>query len=110
MFLLEFMGGLGGPAASIPDPLPPEVERHARLLMGERVPYDAEIPVAAVARAPFPKLVVSGGHNSTQERVCDATAAAVDGERACLPGAGHLVARAPGCNELLEALWNRVPN
>jgi pimeloyl-ACP methyl ester carboxylesterase len=104
-FLIDFMGGIGGASASVPEPLPPVVEQHARLFMRERVPFEAEIPVAALAAAPFPKLVISGGHEGGQEKVSDACAAAIGAQRAVLAGAGHLVPRAPGCNEMLEELW-----
>jgi pimeloyl-ACP methyl ester carboxylesterase len=104
-FLVGFLAMIGSPAAEPPDPLPPELAQHTRLLMGERPPFDADLPTAALASAEFPKLVVSGGHDPTQERICDATAAAIGAERAQLFGAGHLVPRADGCNELLEQLW-----
>ena len=43
-----------------PSPLPPELEQGARTLIVERGPWEAEIPLDALAAAPFPKLVVSG--------------------------------------------------
>ena len=106
-FLVGFLAMIGSPAAQPPDPLPPDLAQHTRLLMGERPPFDADIPTATLACAEFPKLVVSGGHDPTQERICDATAVAIGADRAVLPGAGHLVPRAEGCNELLEQLWTR---
>jgi hypothetical protein len=70
------------------------------------VPYEADIPTAALAAAPFPKLVISGDHDSLQDKICDATAEAIDGTREVLGGAGHLIPRAPGCNEMLERVWS----
>ena len=106
-FLVGFLAMIGAPPAELPDPLPADLAQHTRVLMGERPPFDADVPTTALATAPFPKLVVSGGHDPNQERICDATAAAIGAERSVLAGAGHLVPRAPGCNELLEQLWMR---
>jgi hypothetical protein len=46
--------------------------------------------------------VASGGHAAGIERICDALATALDGERVVVPGAGHFVAAAPGFAEKLE--------
>lgn len=109
-FLVDFMGALGGAGAAVPDPLPEEMEQHARLLLVERVPYDAQIPVAAIASMSCPKLVVSGDHDPSQERVCDVTAKAIGAKREHLGGAGHMIPRALGCNELLEQFWQGLPD
>jgi pimeloyl-ACP methyl ester carboxylesterase len=89
---------------TLPDPLPPELDRGARLLMVERPPWEAEIPLAALAAAPFPTLVVSGGHGRAFDAVCDVLERSLGAERAVIPGAGHGVPRvgAP-FNERLEA-------
>lgn len=89
----------------VPDPLPDEMRRHAQLLLVERVPYEAQVPVATIASMSCPKLVVSGDHDSSQERVCDVTAHAIGARREHLAGAGHMIPRAPGCNELLAQFW-----
>ena len=87
------------------DPLTPELEQGARLLRVERRPWEAEIPLDALAAAPFPKLVVSGGHDPAFDAVCDVLERRLGAERAVIPGAGHRVQRtgAP-FNERLEAL------
>lgn len=107
-FLVDFMGALGAAGAAVPDPLPDEMLQHARLLLVERVPYEAGIPVATIASISCPKLVVSGGHDPSQERVCDETARAIAADREQLSGAGHMIPRAAGCNELLEQFWSRA--
>jgi pimeloyl-ACP methyl ester carboxylesterase len=59
----------GVPAEPL-DPLPQELQRGVDLLLrGERLPAEAEIPLDVLARAPFPKLVVSGGEHPVFERV-----------------------------------------
>lgn len=107
-FLVDFMSALGAVDAVVPDPLPDEMRQHAQILLVERVPYEARIPVATIASMTCPKLVVSGGHDPSQERVCDMTAEAIGAERDQLSGAGHMIPRAAGCNELLEQLWSRA--
>ena len=54
-----------------PTPLPPELDQGARALAVERGPWEAEIPLAALAAAPFPKLVVSGAHHPAFDAICD---------------------------------------
>ncbi len=61
--------------------------------MIERSPAEAEIPLDELARASFPKLVVSGGHSEAFEALCDVLAERLGAERAVLPGAGHSVQR-----------------
>ena len=43
-----------------PSPLPPELERGVRALIAERGPWEAEIPLDALAALDLPTLVVSG--------------------------------------------------
>ena len=87
-FLRGFLERVGSPAA-LPSPLPPPIDQNARLLMAERDPAEARIPLAVLRRAPFPKLVVSGAHSPVFDRICDALQAGLWAERAVIPGAGH---------------------
>jgi pimeloyl-ACP methyl ester carboxylesterase len=103
----EFLRGflrLAGSSAQLPSPLPPPLLQSARVLMGQRSPGEAVIPLDQLRRAPFPKLVVSGAHNSAFDRICDALQKGLDAERAVIRGAGHSVPRtgAP-FNDRLEA-------
>jgi pimeloyl-ACP methyl ester carboxylesterase len=61
--------------------------------MVERYPWTAEIPLEALARTRFPKLVVSGAHHPAFEAVCDVLERSMGAQRAVLPGAGHAVQR-----------------
>jgi pimeloyl-ACP methyl ester carboxylesterase len=102
----EYLRGflvLVGSAMTLPDLLPPALEQGARAAMAERPPWEAEIPLAALAAAPFPRLVISGGHNGAFDAVCDVLEARLEAERAVLPGAGHSLPRAPGYGERLAA-------
>jgi pimeloyl-ACP methyl ester carboxylesterase len=101
-FLRAFLAGVGLPAP--PGRFSPALLQGARTLLVERHPWEAEIPLDALAKAPFPTLVVSGGHSEPFEIVCDVLAEGLGAERAELPGAGHSVQRlGEPFNELLAA-------
>jgi pimeloyl-ACP methyl ester carboxylesterase len=89
-------------------PLPPDVEQGARTLMVERGPWEADIPLDALASAPFPKLVVSGAHHPAFDGICDRLEERLEAERVVLPGYGHSLARHPGFNAVLAAFVERA--
>lgn len=91
-----------------PSPLPPDLEQGARTLVVERGPWEAEIPLAVLARAPFPKLVVSGGHHAAFDAICDALAEGLGAELRVLPGYGHAAQRHPGFNDVLADFLERA--
>jgi len=105
---LEFFLPLVGSEIPLPDPLPPELEAGARAALSERSPHEAEIPFEALTAAPFPKLVVSGGHHAAFDAVCDVLEERLGTQRAVLPGAGHSIPRAPGFNDLLVDFLRRA--
>jgi len=106
-FLRSFLALVG---SSIPaGNFTPELLQGARTLMVERSPAEAVIPFDVLASAPFPKLVVSGGHSAAFEAVCDVLEERLGAERAVLPGAGHSVQRlGPPFNELLARFVERA--
>ena len=87
-FLRAFLASVGIPA---PSTLSPALLQGARTLLVERYPWTADIPLDELAAAPFPKLVVSGGHSVVFDAVCDVLERRLDAERAVLAGAGHAV-------------------
>jgi pimeloyl-ACP methyl ester carboxylesterase len=89
-FVLFFRSGVGS-AHETPRELPEWLERGAHHVMQERPPWEAEIPLATLPAAPFPKLVISGGHSRVFEAVCDALADGIDAERATIPGRSHTI-------------------
>ena len=101
-FLRTFVERIGSGPYSAPSPLTPEIERSVRALMAERGPWEAEIPFAELAAAPFPKLVMSGAHSEAFDAVCDVLEQRLGAERTVLGGAAHSLPRAPGFNERLE--------
>ncbi|WP_199546844.1 alpha/beta fold hydrolase [Streptomyces sp. N35] len=88
-------------------PLPEGVVAGVRRARGARLPGEARPRLDALREAGVPVLVVSGDHAAAHERICDALAAALGGERGVHPGAGHFVARAPGFAEHLAAFLHR---
>jgi pimeloyl-ACP methyl ester carboxylesterase len=87
----------------------PELLQGARTLMVERSPAEATFAFDDLARAPFPKLVVSGAHSPAFDAVCDVLEERLGAERAVLPGAGHSVQRlGKPFNELLASFVVRA--
>jgi pimeloyl-ACP methyl ester carboxylesterase len=106
-FLRRFLAAVGS-AFDPPSPLPPELEQGARALAVERGPWEAEIPLDALADAPFPVLVVSGAHHPAFDAVCDVLERELSAERAVLPGFGHAVQRNPRFNDVLADFVERA--
>ena len=109
-WLPAFLGAVGTDAGTLPEetmaaalPLVPVVRRG-------RPVWEAELPLAALASAPFPKLVVSGGHSAAFEAICDDLAARISATRMVIEGAGHEIqfTGAP-LNEALLRLWRTAP-
>jgi pimeloyl-ACP methyl ester carboxylesterase len=86
-FLRSFLRLVGAPDP--PGRATTALLQGARTLMVERLPWEAEIPLDALAAAPFPTLVVSGAHSAAFDAVCDLLVERLGGLRAVLPGAGH---------------------
>ena len=107
VFLEEFLRTVGS-SVPMPEELPPPLQRGAELLLVERAPHEARIPLTALRHAGFPVLVVSGGHSPVFDAVCDVLERELGAERAVLPGAGHAAQRAPGFNEVLEDFLARA--
>jgi pimeloyl-ACP methyl ester carboxylesterase len=78
-------------ARDTPDQLPDWLERGAHLVMAERPPWEAEVPLDTLADAAFPTLVISGNHSPAFEVVCDVIAERLGAERAHIPGQGHTI-------------------
>jgi pimeloyl-ACP methyl ester carboxylesterase len=91
-FLRGFLERVGSTAV-LPSPLLPPLDQNAHLLMNERDPAEARIPLSVLRRANFPKLVVSGAHSPVFDRICDALQSGLWAERAVIAGAGHSVQR-----------------
>jgi pimeloyl-ACP methyl ester carboxylesterase len=108
VFLSEFSSRVIGRRLPREQQLPPDLEQGVRTLMVERSPAEADPPLDELARAPFPKLVVSGAHSPAFDAVCDVLERQLGAERAVLPGAAHNAQRAPGFNERLVAFLDAL--
>jgi pimeloyl-ACP methyl ester carboxylesterase len=101
-FLEAFRGGVGS-LRPTPPQLTGRLLQGARMLMRERPPWEADLPLAKLASTTFPKLVISGGHSPVFETVCDTIALDLHAQRATVAGFGHTI---PGAgspyNELLH--------
>jgi pimeloyl-ACP methyl ester carboxylesterase len=106
-FLRAFLDAVGS-EYDPPSPLPPELEQAARALANERGPWEAEIPLAELARTPFPTLVVSGAHHPAFDGICDVLERELAAERLVLPGYGHTVQRHPEFNDRLADFVGRA--
>ena len=99
--LREFLRLAGAPEVDA-GPLPDDVAHGVRRAHGSRSPSEARPELGVLRDAGVPSLVASGDHAAGIERICDALAAALDGERLVAAGAGHFVAAAPGFADRLE--------
>lgn len=99
-FLRRFLEAVGS-RFEPPTPLPPDLAQGAQALTVERGPWEAEIPLDALAATSFPKLVVSGAHHPAFDAICDVLERELGAERAVLPGYGHVVQLHPEFNARL---------
>lgn len=95
---------------SDPDELPPELLDAALplvpLMRRGRRPSDVELPIAELAAATYPKLVVSGGHDPGFEAICDDLAEKIVASRSVIEGAGHEIQfTGQPINDALLSLW-----
>lgn len=105
-WVVRFLKAVG----SDPDAFPPEMLAAALPLVpvcrGGRPAWEADLPLAPLALARFPKLVVSGGHSAAFEAICDDLAERIGAARAVVEGAGHEVQFAgPPLNDVMLRLW-----
>ena len=96
---------------SDPDALSPELIAAAvslvPVLRYGRPLWQSDLPLAELATASFPKLVLSGGHSAGFDAICDDLAERIGASRAVVAGAGHEVQlTGRPLNELLLALWS----
>ena len=105
-WVIRFLTAVG----SNPDALSPELVAAAESLVpvfrrGRPIWY-SDLPLAELALAAFPKLVVSGGHMRGFDALCDDLAQRIVASRAVVAGAGHEVQfTGPPLNEKLLTLW-----
>jgi pimeloyl-ACP methyl ester carboxylesterase len=102
-FLVGFVHLVAGRDIELPpDPLPPDLEQGVQTLMGERLPWDKNPPLDELSQTTFPKLVLSGGHSTAFDAVCEVISMRLDADYKILAGNGHGVpGLVPTVNEVL---------
>jgi hypothetical protein len=100
---------LFGRSIALPDSLPPPLLQGIHAVRAvRRRPWEGEVPVAQLASASFPKLVISGDHSPVFEAICDTLAVSLGAERAHVAGAGHATAEA-GEQTLEKFIYSTAP-
>lgn len=99
---------------SDPEELPPEFLDAALPLVPVmrrgRLPSAGDLPIAELASATYPKLVVSGGHDPGFEAICDDLAEKIGASRSVIEGAGHEIQfTGQPINDALLSLWRAAP-
>ena len=105
-WVVRFLRAVG----SDPDALPPELIADAVALTPVvrrgRPIWEADLPLAELASAAFPKLVVSGGHSAGFDAMCDDLAERIGASRMVVAGAGHEIQfTGQPLNQALLTLW-----
>jgi pimeloyl-ACP methyl ester carboxylesterase len=98
---------------SDPDTLSPELIAAAVPLVPVfrrgRPIWEPELPLAKLASAALPQLVVSGGHSAGFNAICDELAERIGASRMAIEGAGHEIQfTGRPLNDALLTLWRRV--
>jgi pimeloyl-ACP methyl ester carboxylesterase len=91
-FFLRF-AAIVGATPRLPDVLPPETVASISASRREPLPWEAQIPLDAIAAAGLPALVFSGGHHAAFDAVCDLVADRLGAERVVISGRAHSVQR-----------------
>jgi len=108
-WVVRFLTAVG----SDPEQFPPEMLAIAvplvPVLRRGRPFYDAEAPFGDLAAAPFPKLVVSGGHSVAFDQMCASLARRIGAALAVVEGAGHEIQfTGDPINQTLLSIWRSV--
>jgi len=107
-FITAFMEIQGLPV-QFPDPLPPVMQQLVKGLMIEKGPWEAQIPLAELREAPFPKLVVSGSmSHPALIAVCDVLERELSAQRVILPNTDHRIMHSPDFNGVLEGFLTKA--
>lgn len=106
VWLARFLEAVGTEMETLPAEILEGAAPLVPVLRKGRPAWDREPPVAELAAARFPKLVVSGGHSEGFEAICDELADQIGAARAVVEGAGHEIqfTGAP-INDALRNLW-----
>jgi hypothetical protein len=108
-WVIGFLKAVG----SDPDEFPPDFLAAALPLVTVvrrgRPGWYPDLPLEELKAAPFPKLVVSGGHSAGFNAICDDLAERIGASRTRVDGAGHEIQFAgTPINDTLLAHWRTI--
>jgi pimeloyl-ACP methyl ester carboxylesterase len=107
-WVLHFLKAVGSDSDALTPELIAAAEPLVPVLRRGRPMWESELPLGKLASAPFPKLVVSGGHSAGFDAICADLAERIGGSRAVIAGAGHEIQfTGRPLNEALLTLWRR---
>jgi pimeloyl-ACP methyl ester carboxylesterase len=93
-----------------PAPLTGDEERAVVAMMREQPPWEAAIDLERIDRAPFPKLVLSGGWHPAFSAVCDFLEVRLHARRVDFAGVGHTLAgHRDRWVSVLREFWESAP-
>jgi pimeloyl-ACP methyl ester carboxylesterase len=105
-WVVRFLRAVGSDPAALPPEFLAAAVALAPVLRRGRPLWHPDLPLAELAAARFPKLVVSGGHSAGFDAICDELVERIGGSRAVVKGAGHEVQFAGArLNAVLLAFW-----
>jgi pimeloyl-ACP methyl ester carboxylesterase len=105
-WLMRFLSAIGTDPDDLASGALDEIVPRVPLVRDSRPPWDGELPLAELAAAPFPTLVVSGGHAEGFEAMSDELASRLGAARAVVEGAGHEIQfTGDPINRCLLDLW-----
>jgi pimeloyl-ACP methyl ester carboxylesterase len=106
---VRFLQAIGSDPEALSDELIAAAVPLVPVFRKGRPAWEAELPLSELARATFPKLVVSGGHSAGFDAVCDELSQQIGADRTTIEGAGHEIQfTGPPLNDALLALWSRA--
>jgi pimeloyl-ACP methyl ester carboxylesterase len=105
-WVVRFLEAVGSDPADLPAELLDAAVELVPTFRSGRPFFAADLPLAELDAARFPKLVVSGGHHPGFEAMSDVLAGRIGATRAVVAGAGHEIQfMGPPLNEALLSLW-----
>lgn len=105
---VRFLRAVGTDPETLPPGILEEVTPLVPLLRRARPAWDAALPLAELAAAGFPKLVITGGHSAGFDAICDELAVRIGAARRVVEGAGHEIQfTGEPINEVLLDLWRQ---
>lgn len=108
-FVEEFLSAVGTPVGELPPELVDALAAMAPAVRRGRPAWDARVPADRLVAAPFPVLVISGGHHPAFTAMCNALARELGAQHRTVEGAGHEMQLVPEeFNAALLALWDRA--